>query len=470
MSEGTGFRQKYLDHEELTAQVKAWAEAHPDVVRLESLAVTAEGRDIWLLTIGPDPDVTRPAVWVDGNMHASELAGSSVALSIAEDFIRLHTEDGAMHGLPPHVLEFLRGVKLFVLPRISPDGAEEVLNVGRWVRSVPKTGREGKSAPYWRAQDLDGDGASLLMRIEDPAGEYVEVDGMMAPREIEDPPPYYRVFAEAVIANWNGRDIPDPQLYDDTYPDLNRNFPFDWAPEHEQVGAGDYPGSEVESRAVIDFAIDHPEICAWVNLHCFGGVFIRPCGDRPDNKMDARDLAIYRQLGAWAKDITGYPMVSGFEEFTYSPETPLRGDLSEWAYAMRGAMAYVCELWDLWARLGHERPKRFVDHFSKIGRKEIVGFRKWDQEVNAGRVVRPWKRSSIHSWVRSRSVASIRAWASGTRPTISSPRSARSRAPCGSAWRRWRHASTSRSTLHSRPAKRRWSARASRTSAICPPT
>ncbi len=215
---------------------------------------------------------------------------------------------------------------------------------------------------------------------------------MMVPRRIEDPPPYYRVFAEAIIENYNGRDIPDPVLYDDTYPDLNRNFPFDWAPEHQQVGAGEYPGSEVESRAVIELASKHPEICAWMNLHCFGGVFIRPCGDKPDNKMDAQDLAIYKQLGAWAEDIAGYPMVSGFEEFTYSPETPIRGDLIEWAYAVRGALAYVCELWDLWARLGHERPKRFVEHYTKIGREELVGFAKYDREVNAGRAIRPWKK------------------------------------------------------------------------------
>ena len=71
------FRQKYLDYRELNAQLLAWAEAHPDFVRLTSIGRSAEGRDIPLLVIGHDPDEQRPAVWVDGNMHATELAGSS---------------------------------------------------------------------------------------------------------------------------------------------------------------------------------------------------------------------------------------------------------------------------------------------------------------------------------------------------------------------------------------------------------
>src|SRR5881392_1649323 len=92
------FRQKYLDYAELTAQLASWARAHPEFVRVTSIGKTPEGRDIPLLTIGRDPDQHRPAVWVDGNMHASELCGSSVALAIAEDVIAIHASSPSPLG------------------------------------------------------------------------------------------------------------------------------------------------------------------------------------------------------------------------------------------------------------------------------------------------------------------------------------------------------------------------------------
>ena len=89
-----GFRNRFLTYDELTRQVRAWAEAFPQLCRATSIGRTPEGREMWLLTLGPDPDRARPSAWVDGNMHASELAGSSVALSIAEDVLRLHLAGG----------------------------------------------------------------------------------------------------------------------------------------------------------------------------------------------------------------------------------------------------------------------------------------------------------------------------------------------------------------------------------------
>jgi hypothetical protein len=54
-----------------------------------------------------------------------------------------------------------------------------------------------------------------------------------------------------------------------------------------------------------------------------GGVFVRPLGGAPDTKMDPYDIAVLREIERWADEIVGYPMVSGFEEFTYEPEKPL---------------------------------------------------------------------------------------------------------------------------------------------------
>lgn len=391
----TGFRSKYLSYEELSKQVKAWAEAYPDVVRLESIGQSPEGRDLWLLTIGPEPDRIRPAAWVDGNIHAGEYTGSSVALGIAEDAIRIHVEEHPSVDLPPHLIELLRrDVLLYVLPRMCPDGVEEVMQTSRFVRSNLRDARAGHSEPYWRAHDVDGDGQSRLMRREDPTGDFVastEFPDLMLPRRIEDPGPYYSLYPEGTIEHWDGFTVPSPSIMSDMQTDLNRNFPAGWRGEPIQLGAGAYPTSEPESRAVTEFATKHPNIFAWMALHTFGGVYIRQHGDLPDKKMDQDDLALYHQLEEWAEAFSGYPMVSGFEEFTYEPDKGLCGDLAQFAYTERGAVSFVVELWDFFKQAGLEVIRPFVFNYQRRTRQDCIRIAEWDRDHNEGRIVGSWK-------------------------------------------------------------------------------
>ena len=391
-----GFRATYLRYDELVAQLRAWADAYPQLARLRSIGESPDGRALWVLTIGPDPDRARPSVWIDGNMHASELCGSSVALAIAEDALRLHlAEDDDLHALPAHVRARLRDVLFHVMPRMSPDGAEMVLTEGRYVRSNPRDRRPNRAHARWVGKDVDGDGLALVMRKEDATGEYVEsteVQGMLLPRRLEDAGPFFKVYPEGFIENFDGSHVPSPNFLSDNDVDLNRNFPWSWAPEPEQVGAGAYPASEPESRAVVDFITSKPEVFAWLNLHTFGGCFIRPLGHQPDKKMNQDDLALFRQIGEWSEQITGYPMISGAEEFLYEPDQPLHGDLTDFGYHQRGAISYVCELWDLFKQIGCERKKPFVDHYTHLTREQLIALGKWDREHNASRVIRPWKR------------------------------------------------------------------------------
>lgn len=394
-----GFRARYVDYETVTRQLRAWSEAFPALTRLRSIGKTPEGRELWVLKIGERPDTPRPTVWVDANMHASEFCGTSVALAIAEDVLALHLgeEGSGAHELSTQVASMVRAAHFEIMPRVSPDGAEAVLQTARWVRSTPRDDRPEREHPRWIAEDVDGDGLALSMRIEDATGDFVEsreLPGVMLPRRIDDEGPFYKVFPEGRIEHFDGVTIPIPGLTTDNYPDLNRNFPHHWASEPHQAGAGLYPGSEPESRALLDHATQSPHIFAWLNLHTFGGVFIRPPGDRPDSKMDVFDFAIYTQLGQWAEALTTYPMVSGYAEFLYEPDRPLYGALSEYAYEERGALAFVCELWDLFAQIGMERPKRFADLYSLVSTDELAKMARWDREHNEGRMFRPWTRAT----------------------------------------------------------------------------
>lgn len=385
------FRDDYLDYDTLTAQLKAWAEAFGDIAHLQSIGQSAEGRELWVLTLGPDPERPRPAAWIDGNMHASELAGSSVALAAAEAILGIHLGE---REVPAPVRRVVEETLVHVMPRMSPDGAEAVLKTRRYVRSVPRDERPRTGAPRWVAEDVDGDGVALLMRVEDSGGEFVEAPefpGLLVPRGLQDEGPFYKLYPEGRIEGWDGVTVPDPGFLSDNEPDLNRNFPASWEPDHVQLGAGRFPLSEPESRAVVEFTAARPHLFAWTNLHTFGGVFIRPLGDAPDAKMNPFDRGVYKLLEGWADELTGYPTVSGFEEFTYEPGKRLHGDMIDYAYVNRGCIAWVCELWDIFDQVGFERPERFVERYSRLDRADLVRLAEWDREHNQGRVVRPWK-------------------------------------------------------------------------------
>jgi hypothetical protein len=392
-----GFRSSYLRFDDIAAQLRAWADAFPEVCEVRAIGKSVDGRELLLLVIGRDRDRAKPSVWVDGNMHAQELCGSSVALAIAEDVLALHLDpSSSVRELPSHVASILRDVTFFVLPRMCPDGAEAVLTTGRYVRSNPRDRRVERKA-HWRAGDIDGDGVAYVMRKRDAIGEMVEAKdarGMMVPRELEDEGPFYKLYPEGRIEHFDGTTIPEADFLCDNDTDLNRNFPFSWMPEPEQAGAGSYAASEPETRAVVDFTTSHPEIFAWLNLHTFGGVYIRPLGNKSDKQMNQQDLALYRQLEAWGQTYGGYPTVSGFEEFLYAPDKPLYGDLTDYAYHQRGAVGIVCELWDLFHQLGIPRKKPFVDHYTHMTRDEITRIAAWDREHNEGRAILPWKTFS----------------------------------------------------------------------------
>jgi hypothetical protein len=127
--------------------------------------------------------------------------------------------------------------------------------------------------------------------------------------------------------------------------DLNRNFPAGWRQEFEQLGAGPYPTSEPEVRAVVDFFVGHPNLCGATSFHTFSGVLLRPFGHQADDKMAPEDLWTYQKVGKRGEELTGYPAISVFHEFVYFPNQYIGGSF-DWVYEHMGMFQWTVELWN----------------------------------------------------------------------------------------------------------------------------
>ena len=77
---------RFYRYDDLTRLLHEYAAEYPNLIKLESIGKSHQGRDVWLVTatnFASGPDQEKPALWVDGNLHASEVAGSTAACCIS---------------------------------------------------------------------------------------------------------------------------------------------------------------------------------------------------------------------------------------------------------------------------------------------------------------------------------------------------------------------------------------------------
>lgn len=331
-----------LRFDEMSRLLQEWAEARPETMALESLGRTPEGRDIWFVTLthqDTGPASGKPAIVVDGNMHASEWAGGVAALH----FVRMLLRDD---GSDPDVTRLLDTRAVYVLPRMTPDGVEATLEQGRFIRSVDRPAPEGPAAPGIYPRDLDGDGRVVFMRYRDPNGpwkKYPKDPRLMVPRGPGDSEgQFWRVQREGTILGYDGATFADPPPREPL--DFGRNFPADLRGAPRGDDAGPYPGSEPEVAAYMAAIAERENIVAHVTLHTFGGLVLTPPVNMGENLPNA-DKRVYDAVAGKAAELTGYEAMSYLDLRSQDRETYLPSAFG-WIYNQRGIYSYIIELWN----------------------------------------------------------------------------------------------------------------------------
>jgi len=381
---------RFYRYAELTELLHAFPLEYPQFASIESIGKSHEGRDIWVLSLtnaATGPAHEKPAFWVDGNIHSTEVAASAAALYFLQTLL-------TQYGRYAEITRALDTRAFYVCPRINPDGAEWALaDKPKWVRSSTRAYPfDEEDTEGLVVEDIDGDGRILQMRIPDPNGlwkAHPDEPRLMVRRDpIETGGTYYRVIPEGRYDGWDGHTLKIKRPRHGL--DLNRNFPASWRQEFEQQGAGPYPTSEPEIRAVVEFIVRHSNITAGTTFHTWSGVLLRPFEHMSDDEMDAEDLWFYQATGRKGTELTGYPAISVYHEFRYHPKSVIGGTF-DWIYEHLGLFSWVVEIWSPMREAGITDYK-FIDWFRDHPIEDDLKLFRWSEDKLGGAAHRPWKR------------------------------------------------------------------------------
>ncbi|MGH9370807.1 MAG: M14 family metallopeptidase, partial [Vicinamibacterales bacterium] len=249
----------YHTYDETVALLKRWAAKQPDLVDLYAVGQSFEGREIWQLTITNEKTAKhtdRPAFFIEGGRHAGEISGIEATLYFIDHLL-------SRYGSDQDITRLLDTKTIYARPMNNPDGSSVYHLSAQTLRSsVRPTDNDGDGLLDEDAgEDLDGDGFIRQMRKFVGKGKGDRIKDPKDPkgramRRVRDNEGDYEVHSEGVDNDGDGRYNEDGigGL------DLHRNYPENWRPMREETGrgqtqggAGEYPLSEPETRAVFLF-------------------------------------------------------------------------------------------------------------------------------------------------------------------------------------------------------------------------
>jgi hypothetical protein len=329
---------RYHTNAETIEIMRAFEALYPDLARAFSIGESIWGQDLMVMEItntATGPAEEKPALYLDGGIHAQELTSSEVAL-----YVMAYLLNG--YGNDPQVTGLLDTRAFYIRPKFNPDGSDLVLDEDQWLRSTPRpVDTNGDGIPDSDPpEDLDGDGRILQMLIPDPDGNRVrdaEDPRIVRPRRPDDEGPFYRQVRE-------GRDLNGDGIINSDGiggSDMNRNFPYNWAPAYRQTGAYNFPLSEPETWAAANFVNDHPNITQIVHGHTSGGFIYRLPSASDPREFDEIDLALIEELGGFYTEDTGRPVRAS----AVDPENHRHGTFISFGYATYGIVGWVPEYW-----------------------------------------------------------------------------------------------------------------------------
>jgi hypothetical protein len=386
---------------EIEEWMRKWAKDHPDFVDMYTVGKSFGGRDIWQLTLtnkksGKDTD--KPAAFFEGGRHSGEITATESALYLAWYLVENYGKDA-------DVTRLLDTRAVYIRPMNNPDGSDMYRLTAQANRSTVRPydddgdGLLDEDPP----EDLDGDGFILQMRKYvgpgkgDAVVDTLDKSGRLM-RRVGAGRGDYLLMAEGIDNDGDGR------VNEDGIGglDLHRNYPENWRPMREatgrgwtQGGAGEYPLSEPETRAVVLFLMSHPNVGVANSMDTAVPMMLRaPSTCEEKECLYPSDLKLYQHFDSVGIAKTGYPW-AGDVYRTYNtriPINPFTGDSArpsplfghgpDFGYFQYGVIWYGDELWNG----GREKD------YNKDGRIDEYEVLRFCDEDYGGKCFKPWTK------------------------------------------------------------------------------
>jgi hypothetical protein len=332
---------RYNTYEGVADICSKLAKAYPDLVTLESMGKSYQGREMYVMTISDKKSQhpsNKPGYWIDGNIHSIEIQGTEMAMYTAWYLCEMYNENA-------FIKQLLIDKTFYIAPTINPDAREYFTLVGVPPRSglVPRDNDRDGLVDEDGPDDLNGDKNISQMRRKSPNGNYIT--------DPKDPRNMIRVApgekGEYEILGQEGIDNDGDGLVNEDGPggyDGNRDWGFNWEPNYIQNGADKYPFAMPENQAVRDFIIKHRNITGSQSFHNSGGMILRgPSVQGGGAEAYSRaDDEVINTIGLKGqKIIPGYKLLTIWKDLY----TVWGGELDWWHGAM-GSFVYSNELWN----------------------------------------------------------------------------------------------------------------------------
>ncbi len=270
---------RYHTNEGLLGIYRQMEQAFPNLLTMQSIGKSSEGRDLWLLIISPKagkPHREKPGFWIDGNIHANEIQSAEVALYTAWYLLETYEKND-------FITQLVNENAFYILPVMNPDGREHFMNKPNTTNSpragtIPLDDDGDGLAGEDGFDDLNNDGHITQMRRRNPMGQWREDPNdtrRMMPARAEEFGQWEILGFEGLDRDGDGTMNEDPSA---GFYDPNRDWGWNWQPDYVQGGAYRYPFSLPETRAVRNFAIAHSNIAGVLTHHNTGGMFLRGPG------------------------------------------------------------------------------------------------------------------------------------------------------------------------------------------------